>query len=651
FLQIFDPDGEILDSASKELSGIRKRINTLRMQIQKTMQSLLTDSSIDRYLQDKFVTQREDRYVLPVKESAVPFVNGIVQSQSGSKSTVFIEPIAVVPLNNELQLIKQQEKQEIFRIFTEYTAAIKTKRKGILQNQEILAFLDFRFACGRLCNTLKAKIPVMIDQPCLSLKSAKHPLLILRLGNPNKVIPFDLKLDQKHKIIVLSGPNTGGKTVLLKAVGLITLMALSGLPVPADEDSEIGFFSNVFADIGDDQSIENALSTFSAHLEKIGKMLQFANPQTLILIDEIGAATDPQQGSALAQAILEKYLQLGCPTIVTTHYTALKIFAEQHPGCLNASMQFDTKNLQPTYKFIAGYPGDSFAIEVAASLGIEPTLIERAKELAGNQNVQFTELLKKMQEEKKNYSISTYQNELKTRLLESKLQELTVKEQNWEKEVKTLRQNYLKELQQELINQQKIYQKELNELKTLSKQERKTFSEHKLLNIESKTNEIQKELAKNTLSDNLPIENPQPGMKVWLSNFDTEAIILAIEGEQAKVDMNGITFKTPVSTLYKTLAPVSEIKTEPKVKTNVTPKAKFELKILGLTFDEAKPLIDEFLDDATLAGLHSLRIVHGKGTGVLRTKVRDYLKKKKQVKSIGTPGSSEGGSGVTIVSI
>jgi len=651
FLEIFDNEGEILDTASPELASIRKRANSLRMQIQKTMQALLSDSNLEHYLQDKYVTQREDRYVLPVKESAVPFVNGIVQSHSASKSTVFVEPLAVVPLNNELQLIFQQEKQEIYRIFSVYTYAIKAEKKGLLRNQKILAWLDFRFACGRLCNTFKAKTPIMLSRPCLKLKAARHPLLISRIGNIKKVIPFDLELDEEKKIIILSGPNTGGKTVLLKAVGLITLMALSGLPVPADADSEIGLFSNVFADIGDDQSIENALSTFSAHLEKIAKMLNSANSETLILVDEIGAATDPQQGSALAQAILEKFLALGCPTIVTTHYTVLKIFAEQHPRCLNASMQFDTKNLQPTFKFIPGFPGDSFAIEVAASLGIDPALIERAKELAGNQNVQFTELLQKMQEEKKKYSVSSYQNELKNRLLETKLQELAKKEEDWEKEIKMRRQKHLQDMQEELIAQQKIYQKELAELKTLSKQERKVFSENKLSIVEAKTAEIQKELDDNIPANQLPLKNPQPGMKVWLSNFDAEAIILTIEGESAKVDMNGITFKTPVTTLYSVKTLDSETKNEPRIKTNIVPTAKFELNIIGLTFDEAKPLIDEFLDNAALAGLHSLRIVHGKGTGALRTKVRDYLKKKKIVISIGTPAYNEGGTGVTVVTL
>jgi len=467
FIQIFNYEGEVLDSASPELKHIRNRSNGLRIRIQKTMQSMLGDANFERYLQDKFVTQRDDRYVLPIKESAVPFVNGIVQSHSGSRATVFIEPIAIVPLNNELQMVKQEEKQEIYRIFSQYTAQIKAAQKQICQNQQILAQLDYRYACAKLCNAIGANIPQMVDKPVLRLSVARHPLLILRLGIPAKVIPFDIELGYEKRIVILSGPNTGGKTVLMKAVGLITLMAMSGLPVPVDESSEIGIFSSVFADIGDDQSIESALSTFSSHLDKISRMLSAANHSTLVLIDEIGAATDPQQGSALAQAILERFSQLACPAIVTTHYTALKIFGEQHEACMNASMQFDLKSLHPTYRFIPGFPGDSFAIEVAASLGLDAELVERAKSLSGSQNLQFTELLKKLQEEKKKLSVASYQFELKTRNLSAKIDEIDSKEATWQMEVKARRQNHLKELQKELVAQQKIYQVELNELKTM----------------------------------------------------------------------------------------------------------------------------------------------------------------------------------------
>lgn len=651
FLQIFDSEGEILDTASPELASIRKRNSSLRARIQKTMQSLLTDSNMERYLQDKFVTQREDRYVLPVKESSVPYVNGIVQSHSGSRATVFVEPAQVVPLNNELQMVKQEEKQEIYRIFATYTSQLKAVQKQILNNQNLMAELDFRFACARLCHSLDAKIPRLSPNPLMKLHSARHPLLCLRMGTPKKVIPFDLELGEEKKLIILSGPNTGGKTVLMKAVGLISLMALSGLPVPADSDSEIGIFEQVFADIGDDQSIENALSTFSSHLDKIARMLAQANPNTLILIDEIGAATDPQQGSALAQAFLERFAQLGCPGIVTTHYTALKVFAEQHSACLNASMQFDLKSLHPTYKFIPGFPGDSFAIEVAASLGIDPELVERAKELSGSQNLQFTELLKKMQEEKKKLSIASYQFELKTRNLEARIKELESKDAAWQDELKKRRANHLKELQRELIAQQKLYSAELSELKNLERSERKAASERKLHEIAAKNEAINNELAQ-SFSDGLnPLEKPKPGDRVWLANFEAEAVISSIQGETAVVDMNGISFKTPLNSLYGIKNAGKENKKEIFVKTTASPKAQFELKLLGLTFDEAMPLIDEFLDNAALAGLRNLRIVHGKGTGALRSKVRDYLRRKKGIISIDTPPLSEGGSGVTVVKI
>jgi DNA mismatch repair protein MutS2 len=651
FIQVFDPEGEVLDSASPELSRIRKRNAALQRSIMKTMQGMLNDPSYEGYLQDKFITRRDDRFVLPIKESAGAYVPGIVQSQSGSRSTLFIEPQGVVPLNNELQLLKQEEKREIFNIFTAFTAMVGDRKQQLLANQEILSELDFRFACARLCRQLGAQVPRLVDRPALKLNQARHPLLILRLGRIPDVVPFDLELGEKAKIILLSGPNTGGKTVLMKSAGLLTLMALSGLPIPAGNDSEVGIFSRVFADIGDDQSIENALSTFSSHVSKIGRMLELADASSLVLIDEIGAATDPQQGSALAQAILERFTSIGCKAIVTTHYTALKIFAETHPDCLNASMQFDLKSLQPTYRFATGIPGDSFAIEVAASLGLEPGLIERARSLSGSQNLEFTELLKKMQAEKKALAKASYEYHLKTRNLEAKIGELESREEKLEEELRERKRKFIQELQNELISQQKLYQQEQDSLKKLEREERKSLSERKLHEISVKLRGIREELADSGVNGLQKARDPKPGDRVWLANFDAEATLLEIRDQSATVDMNGISFKTPLDTLYA--APQANVKQETVhvAKTHVTPKARFELKLLGLTFDEAQPLIDEFLDDAFLAGLHTLRIVHGKGTGALRGKVREYLKRRKQVISLETALPNEGGSGVTIVKI
>lgn len=651
FEQIFDPEGEVLDSASSELMRIRRTLHGIRSRIQKAMQSIINDHQYSSFLQDKYVTQRDDRYVLPIKESGSPFVRGIVQSQSGSGSTLFIEPEAVVPMNNELQMLKQEEKKEIFRIFQSYTQDYRDLKADVLRNQEILAELDYRFATGRLANELNARVPQMCSEPVIKLTAARHPLLILRLGSPREVIPFDLELGQDYRFLVLSGPNTGGKTVLMKAVGLLVLMANSGLPIPAGEDSRIGQFSSVFADIGDEQSIESALSTFSSHLDKINRMLQESDEASLILIDEIGAATDPEQGSALAQAMMERFSEIGCRGIVTTHYTALKVFAESARHSVNASMQFDLKSLHPTYRFEIGFPGDSFAIEVAASRGVEPLLIERARSLAGSQNIQFTELLKKMETEKKALAREHYEYELKNRNLSARIAELEARDEVLETELKARKQSFLKDLQRELIAQQKIYMKELEELRKLDKEDRKALSERKLHEINVKNRELTDSI-KSAVTGNRPkVFEPKPGDRVWLANFEADATVIEIRGSEALVDMNGISFKTGVDSLFE-----SGSKPEPKPiargsNSVVSGAVKSELKLLGLTFDEARPLLDEFIDDAAFAGLHSLRIVHGKGTGALRTKVRAYLHKKKQVINIDTPPMNEGGSGVTLVKI
>jgi DNA mismatch repair protein MutS2 len=489
----------------------------------------------------------------------------------------------------------------------------------------------------------------------LQLVSARHPLLILKKIHEegesgfHKVIPFNLNLGQDYNILILSGPNTGGKTVLMKAAGLITLMAMSGFPCRWT-NSRIGCFGKVLADIGDDQSIENALSTFSSHLDKIGRMVSEAGSDSLILIDEIGAATDPQQGSALAQAILERLTESGVKGIVTTHYTALKVFAESHPRCVNASMQFDMNALTPTYHFQIGIPGDSFAIEVAASLGIDGALIDRARKLAGSQNLEFSNLIKRLQEQKKELGQAIYQYELKTRNLESRISEIENREKEWQAELKARRQKHLREMQGELIDLQKMYHRELSELRSLDKEERRKLSERKLQDIASQSDQLSQELRKTFSEGKQQLEQPKPGMRVWLADFEAEAVILRNKRQTSHGRYERHQFKTKLSNLYR---PGKEEgpAVVPFVTSRAVPKVLRELKLLGLTFDEAMPLIDEFLDNAALSGFETLRIVHGKGTGALRAKVRDYLSRKKNVKSIETPPMFEGGSGVTVVKL
>ncbi|RLC53066.1 MAG: hypothetical protein DRI23_01410 [Candidatus Cloacimonadota bacterium] len=649
FNAIFDADGDVKDNASSTLASIRKRKRRLRKNVVSTLNTRVEEYSKQNYLQDKIVTQRDGRFVIPVKESQASFVQGIVHGRSSSRASVYVEPQEVVGLNNEIELASSEEKQEIFRIFSEYTQQIRNFSDDIIENTYQIGLLDYFSSAARFANRLECNKPEIVERPYIKLSNARHPLLIETMGDIKKVIPFNLELGKDYRLLVISGPNTGGKTVTLKTVGLLTLMALSGLPIPAQIDSKIGIFQNVFADIGDNQSLENALSTFSSHITNIDEMVKNGNSNSLVLIDEIGAATDPEQGSALAQAILEKLAVQNISGVITTHYTALKVFAEQHENCCNAAMQFDVEKHIPTYSFKLGLPGNSFAIEVASRLGMDDTLISRAKELAGSQNVEMTDLLKKMSEEKKSLARENYQYQLKSALLSKKINEHQQKIDALNKESKEIKKKSMLQAREFLTGLQKELNKEISDIKKAGKNQRKENLEKTLTKINRKNKEFGTEI--NGLNDlqREAIQHPEIGQNVWLKDIDTEGEIVSINGKSIKVDMGGIFFTTTLDNLYK-LAPKPKRKTSKRSK---IPKAdvKLELKILGFTFDEAKPEIDKFIDDAAMNGLGSIRIVHGKGTGALRAKVRQYLRSNKKGLDFFTPPPEAGGDGVTVVKL
>lgn len=514
--------------------------------------------------------------------------------------------------------------------------------------------MDSEFATARFSNRIMASIPEFVDEPYIELIKARHPLLIIQFKDFQKVIPFNLKLGHENKILLISGPNTGGKTITLKTIGLLTLMAHSGLPVPCDSYSKIGCYDKVYADIGDNQSIESYLSSFSAHIKNISEMLDNGDENTLVLVDEIGSATDPEQGSALAQAVLEKLVSQKVTGIITTHYTALKIFAEQSDSCVNASMQFDSKSHQPTFQFQFGMPGHSFAIEIAARLGISEDVIAKAKLLAGNQSVELTHLLAKITEEKKKLSQASYQFELKTRLLEQRIKEHETKTDEMEAQKKKLLREAVLKANDEFVHIQKELIREIDEIRKLNREEKK----QKLEDVLRKATHIQSELHdqadsliahKNSMLTNEKIDI---GSIVWLKKLDTLATVMEINKDIAKVDMNGIFFNVPLTNLI-----LQQAKNQPQEvlvsNKNVgdKPTAKLELKVLGLTFDEAIPLIDEFIDNAIVNRLNRIRIVHGKGTGILRKKIRAWLKKNKRVTDFFAPPPEAGGDGVTVVCV
>ena len=651
FFQIFNPEGEVKDGASSELRRIRRSILSVRKNIVSTLNAKMEDFAANSYLFDKIVTQRENRFVIPMKVSSVPFVQGIVHSRSASKSSVYVEPQEIIGLNNETELLKNEEKQEIFRILKTFSEEIQNEKNAILENTQILTRADFYFAAGRLANELQAQVPQISEQPILSLKEARHPLLIKNFGNVKKVIPFSLELGEDFRIMIISGPNTGGKTVTLKTVGLLSLMALSGLPIPAEESSKIGIFHSIFADIGDNQSLENSLSTFSSHLQNIGEMVANGTSDSLVLIDELGSATDPEQGSALAQAILERLTEMNVLGIITTHYNSLKIFAEENENCVNAAMLFDPEKHLPTYHLKLGFPGNSFALEIASKLGLDEKLIDRAKDLSGSQNAELTDLLIRIGEEKAELARQIFQYQLKSRLLDQKIAAYERKIENWESESKEMRKKNLQEAREFLINLQKELNAEISQIKTEERERRKELLRQSVGKIRKIDRELKKREEKISEIKKEPLKNPQIGQNVWLKDIETGGEIVEIKGDKVKVDVNGMNYTTHLNNLVKISGRKSERKNYNSKPVLVEKSSRMELKILGKTFDEALPEIDRFIDDSILVGMDKIRIVHGKGTGALRSKVRSYLKQNKKIAEFYSPPPSAGGDGVTIAVI
>jgi len=651
FHQIFESDGEVKDTASKALAAIRRKKKQVRKNLVSTINKKVESLSSSNFLHDSIVTQRDGRYVIPVKEGASSFVQGIVHGRSASKSSIYMEPQEIVGLNNDLEMVSSEEKREIFKIFQNFTEKIYDNKETLLKQVDHLQKLDFLFASAKLANKLKAEKPVLTQKHRIKLKNARHPLLILTYNKFENVIPFDLELGYDYNLLIVSGPNTGGKTVTLKTVGLLTLMARSGLPIPADPHSEIGAFNSVFADIGDSQSLENALSTFSSHISNIKEMTDNSASRMLVLIDEIGAATDPEQGSALAQAILENLAEKNAVGVISTHYTSLKVFAEKHEKCINAAMQFDPDKHKPTYQFKLGLPGNSFAIEVASKLGLQEELIDRAKELTGKQNVELTELIKKMSEEKKSLSRQLYQYELKTALLNKKINERQDQIEALEKQKKEIKRKSLRDAREYLTTMQKELNMEIKGIKRAEKKEKKTKLERSFKKVSQLNRELSEEEQKLSEVSHEHVNNPKVGMKVWVKEMEMEAEITEISDKNIKVDMDGIILSTTIERLYQ-IKPKKEKKHTNKKNISVPKKeAKLELKILGYRFDEALPLIENFIDNALVNGLLMLRIVHGKGTGALRAKVRQYLRSNKSVEEFFSPPPEAGGSGVTVVKI
>ncbi len=646
-------ENTIADNASNTLSTIRKRERRLEQDIKSKLNTMIHSSSYSKYIQENVVMIRNERYVIPVKQEYRSYVKGFVHDTSSTGSTVFIEPLAIFELNNELNNLKIDENAEIEKILFNLSSILFAYTNELNLDVSLIGKLDFIFAKAKYSNAIKGITPIINNEKFINLIGARHPLI-----DENKVIPTTINLGKDFSLLIITGPNTGGKTVTLKTVGLLELMACSGLNIPAKEKSSIYVFDEIFADIGDDQSISDSLSTFSSHMINIAKIVDTATSDSLVLVDELGSGTDPLEGANLAISILEYFKNNNILTIATTHYQELKRYALVTEGVQNASVEFDIENLKPTYKLLLGIPGKSNAFAISEKLGLKKEIIDKAHSLLDKQDVDIETLLKKIYDdkieiEKEKEQIQKNLNQVE--LLRKNLQRDDTKLKRQEKELidnaKIKARDILLEAKEEatsLINEMKQIENTsgaVDQLNTLRNR----------LNSSIKEKSI-KDTSENVSVDPIPRDLIKPDLKVYITNLNQNGIVISNINKNDEVQVQIGLIKTNVNIKY--LEPAKQLKndlTKPTIlstpKVSKTRTANSEINVIGLTVDEAIPLIDKFLDDCFLAKIQTARIVHGKGTGKLRQAIHSYLKKQKKVKSfrIGTYG--EGEMGVTVVEL
>ncbi|UCC78791.1 MAG: endonuclease MutS2 [Candidatus Zixiibacteriota bacterium] len=645
-----DISGDIKDSASPELKTIRRELRQVKAKLDEKFEKYLRgDTSV--FLSDNIFTIREGRYVLPVREGDKGHVPGIIHDRSSSGATFFIEPSETVELNNRHRELETGERKEINRILRKLSEMLYMNLAAVKTDIGILSDLDFIAGCSRLSRRLNATRPLFSDSRNIHIKNGKHPVLVLYYADdPSKdVVPLTIEMSIDRNIYIITGPNTGGKTVALKTVGLLSLMAASGLFVPADENSVFILFDDIFADIGDEQSIDSSLSTYSSHLSHIKTALEGAREESLVLLDELGAGTDPDEGSAIGQAIVENLSRKNCFAVVTTHHGKLKALAGKVQGVVNGSMEFDTEKLQPTYRFLTGIPGSSFAVQIAEKLGMPSEITGRAAGLIEKKEQDLTALISELNKklvELKREEEAAGENRLKYESLvmtyEEKLKDLEKAEKKRKKEQLKKKEEILKETMRELDSLLKEAKKKAADRTEVRRIRRKVSGD-----LEKTREEIQK---LSPVPDGEPARG-LPGETVYITGVNAEGEVLepADSLGRVKVRVGNVTMLTDLKKLIrkKTTAPVGVA----SVKTDYSPEAVMELDIRGMTFEEAEPIIEKYLEDSLNSGLKEVSIIHGKGTGALRKKVQEYLSHNSAVESFRLGNWNEGASGVTVIKL
>lgn len=650
-------EDEMADNASPKLKDIRRSIHQQNQAIKNKLSRIITSSSNKTYLQDAIVTMRDGRYVIPVKQEYRSFFPGMVHDQSKGGATLFIEPQGVVELNNKLRELEVEEQLEIARILAELSSRVAEHYREIRSNLELLIKLDFIMAKGKLSCKMHASEPKIDADGELRLISARHPLIEYK-----KAVPVDIRIGGDYRTLIITGPNTGGKTVSLKTAGLLVMMAQSGLHIPASHASTLPIFGEVFADIGDEQSIEQSLSTFSSHMKNIVSIIDKASYDSLVLVDELGAGTDPTEGAALAIAILERFYDSGALTMATTHYNELKKYALATSGVENAAMEFDVETLTPTYRLLIGVPGKSNAFEISKKLGLSESVIERASEHIKHGDMEFENVISSIEDDKRKAAADRLDAESMRAEIEEKLKKLEEKE----KAISEKRADIIAEAKREareLLRETKSAVKDVQkDLRRLQKSGAHTnLNTGALEKSRRKINEaedlVSEKVVKQVNSEPVSADTLKIGDRVKLLTIGQNGTILSLPDEKGNLMINIGALK--VKARLQDLMLINEGKDrKPQAKSSSkygsllrskSSSVSASINVMGKNLEDALADVEKYLDDVYMAGLDMVSIIHGRGGGILKDGIRQMLKRKKYVDSYGAASYNDGGEGVTVV--
>ncbi len=647
-------EDEVADLASEKLAGIRRKIRSAQSQVRDKLDKIIHSTQYSKYLQEPVVTIRSGRFVVPVKLEHRSNVPGLVHDTSSSGATVFIEPMSVVEANNAIRVLQTEEEVEIERIIAELSALVGEYADSLSISYDCAVELCLIFAKGNLAYDMKASKPILSDDGIIVLNKARHPLL-----DKHKVVPIDVTLGDKFDTLIITGPNTGGKTVALKTIGLMTLMAACGLMIPAGDNSRISFFSSVMADIGDEQSIEQSLSTFSSHMVNLIDILDNCGECSLVLVDELGAGTDPIEGAALAQALIESLRARGCRIATTTHYAELKAYAIDTAGVENGCCEFDVATLSPTYRLLIGMPGRSNAFAISERLGLSSDIVRRAKAMISDDDKRFEGVVRSLEQARKSAEDERRQTaELRRELAQAKAEAKTSLE-NAAKEREKMLERAQAEAQRIIDKATRSADNMINELTELRKKAQKGGEADMIARARAAVKNAEKSLDSRTVEDDVKYELPRPlemGDYVHVVDANCGGYVIRLPNSSGSlmVDINGMKMTVNVGRIRLVDAPKAK---KPRstasrtVSNRSNTGAKTEIDLRGRTADEAIMELDRFIDSAMLSGMNFVHCIHGKGTGVLRKAIHEHLHRHKQVRSWRLGLYGEGEDGVTIIEL